>query len=124
MDEAEECDRVGIMDHARLIALDTPAALKSELGGDVVRLRTEDNELAVAWLLAHERLEPVIENGFVRFEVENASDFVPALLTRIPVAVGSLDIAKPTLNDVFLRLTGHAIRDESAESKERLRSVL
>jgi ABC-2 type transport system ATP-binding protein len=124
MDEADKCDRVGIMDHAQLIALDTPAALKAELGGDVVRLRTADNERAVAWIRGEEGLAPVIEEEQIRFETANAGEYVPDLLARIPIPVRSLEITKPTLNDVFLRLTGRAIREEAAESKERLRTAL
>jgi ABC-2 type transport system ATP-binding protein len=124
MDEADQCDRIGIMDHARLIALDTPAALKAGIGGDVVRLRTADDEAAATWLRREEGLTPVLEDGLLRVEVAAADEFVPALLARLPVAVRSVDMAKPTLNDVFLRLTGRAIREESADSKEHLRAAL
>ena len=124
MDEADQCDRIGIIDHARLIALDTPTALKAAIGGDVVRLRTADNPAAANWLRATEGLSPTLEDGLLRVEVTAAAEFVPSLLTRIPVTVQSLDIAKPTLNDVFLRLTGRAIREESADSKENLRAAL
>jgi ABC-2 type transport system ATP-binding protein len=124
MDEADQCDRIGIIDHARLIALDTPTALKSAIGGDVVRLRTVDNPAAADWLRLNEGLTPAIEDGLLRIEVVAAAEFVPSLLARLPVTVLSLDIAKPTLNDVFLRLTGRAIREESADSKEHLRAAL
>jgi ABC-2 type transport system ATP-binding protein len=124
MDEADHCDRIGIMDHAQLIALDTPAALKAQLGGDTVRLRTADNDRAALWLRDEERLGPTIDDGQVRIEVADASAYVPGLLSRIPVPVSAVEIAKPTLNDVFLRLTGRAIREEGIDSKERLRTSL
>lgn len=124
MDEAENCDRIGIMDHARLIALDTPAALKSSLGGDVVRLRTADNSAAAECLRQEYRLAPVEEEGLLRFEVEQGDTFVPDLLRRFPIAVQSVDITRPTLNDVFLQLTGRAIREEQASSQDRLRTVM
>lgn len=124
MDEADQCDRIGIIDHARLIALDTPAALKAAIGGDVVRLRTADDHAAVAWLSREEGLTPERENGHLRVEVAAADEFVPSLLARLPVTVRSIDIAKPTLNDVFLRLTGRAIREESADSRENLKAAL
>ncbi len=123
MDEAENCDRIGIMDHARLIALDTPAALKAGMGGDVVRLRTTDNVAAAALLRDEYGRTPIEEDGALRFEVDRADQFVPALLHRFPVAVQSIDIARPTLNDVFLRLTGRAIREEGA-GNERLRAAM
>jgi ABC-2 type transport system ATP-binding protein len=124
MDEAEHCDRIGIMDHARLIALDTPAALKAAMGGDVVRLRTADNGAAAAFVRQHYTATTSDEDGLVRFEVERADQVVPDLLRRVPVAVQSVDIARPTLNDVFLHLTGRAIREESAGENERLRTAL
>jgi ABC-2 type transport system ATP-binding protein len=124
MDEADQCDRIGIIDHARLIALDTPAALKAAIGGDMVRLRTVDDQAAASWLSQEEGLTPVQENGHLRVEVTAADEFVPYLLARLPVTVRSIDIAKPTLNDVFLRLTGRAIREESADGTENLKAAL
>ena len=87
MDEADQCDRIGIIDHARLIALDTPTVLKAAIGGDVVRLRTVDNPAAADWLREHDGLSPSIEDGRIRIEVAAAAEFVPALLTRLPVTV-------------------------------------
>ncbi|MGN6030192.1 MAG: ATP-binding cassette domain-containing protein [Thermomicrobiales bacterium] len=123
MDEAENCDRIGIMDHARLIALDTPSALKAGMGGDVVRLRTADNTTAAALLRDEYGRAPSEEGGALRFEVDHADQFVPTVLRGFPVAVQSVDIARPTLNDVFLRLTGRAIREEGA-GNERLRAAI
>jgi ABC-2 type transport system ATP-binding protein len=124
MDEAENCDRIGIMDHARLIALDTPLALKAAMGGDVVRLRTADNGAAARLLAQEFGVAARDEEGTLRFEVEHADTFVPRLLRHAPLDVQTVAIAQPTLNDVFLQLTGRAIRDEGADSNERLRSAM
>jgi ABC-2 type transport system ATP-binding protein len=124
MEEADQCDRILIMDHARMIALDSPASLKAGMGGDVVRLRTADDDAAVAWIAKVDGLQPVTEEGGVRVEVVAADEYVPSLLTRLPVSVRSIEIAKPTLNDIFLRLTGRAIREEGADSREDLRNAL
>ncbi len=124
MDEAENCDRIAIMDHAHMIALDTPAALKAGVGGDVVRLKTAHNDDARAFLIAHYALEPTIEDGVLRFEVADGGAFVPQLLRELPTAVQSVDIARPTLNDVFLGMTGRVIREEGAEGNARLRDSL
>lgn len=124
MDEAENCDRIGIMDHARLIALDTPAALKAGLGGDVVCLRTADNGAAAEYLRQAHRLAPVEEDGLLRFEVGHGDTFVPELLHKLPIAVKSVDMMRPTLNGVFLQLTGRAIREEQASDQDRLRTAL
>ena len=116
MDEAENCDRIGIMDHARLIALDTPRRAQ---GGDGRRCRPPAHggqrgggTAARATSIGVTARE---EEGMLRFEVEHADTFVPRFLRNAPIDVQSVDIARPTLNDVFLRLTGRAIRDEGAD---------
>ena len=124
MDEAENCDRIAIIDHAQVIALDTPAALKAGVGGDVVRLKTADNDRATEFLRAEYGVSPTAEGEMLRFEIAEGNAFVPRLLTSFPVAVQSVDIARPTLNDVFLNLTGRRIREEGADGAEKLRSAL
>ncbi len=123
LDEAEHCDRIGIIDHARLIALDTPAALKAGSGGDVVRLRTADNAAAAAFARQFGGMGVNEEDGMLRLTMIHADQVVPDLLRRIPTPVSTIDITRPTLNDVFLQLTGRSIREEGA-GNERLRSQL
>ena len=126
MDEAEHCDRIGIIDHAKMIALDTPQELKAMIGGDVVRLGVAETDVAAArdFLQQGYQLSATAEGNVLRFEVDHADRFVPELLQAMPMPVSSLEIAKPTLNDVFLQLTGRAIREEGAGGNERLRSQL
>jgi ABC-2 type transport system ATP-binding protein len=124
MDEAEHCDRIGVIDHARLIALDTPNELKASIGGDVVRLSTTDNRATLAFLQQTYDIAAVAEGDILRFEVRHADRFVPELLRAMPIPVVSVEIAKPTLNDVFLHLTGRAIRDEAAAGNDQLRAAL
>jgi ABC-2 type transport system ATP-binding protein len=126
MDEAENCDRIGIIDHARLIALDTPQQLKATIGGDVVRLGVSESDMAAAreFLQQGYQIAATAEGNVLRFEVDHADRFVPELLQAMPMPVSSLQIAKPTLNDVFLQLTGRAIREEGAGSTDRLRAQL
>ena len=126
MDEAEHCDRIGIIDHARLIALDTPQQLKATIGGDVVRLGVSEADVAAArdFLQQGYQITATADGHVLRFEVDHADRFVPELLQAMPMPVSSLEIAKPTLNDVFLQLTGRAIRDEGAGGNERLRAQL
>ena len=124
LEEAEHCDRIGIIDHARLIALDTPAALKAGIGGDTIRLTTADNDQAERVLRERFNLVPVRDGASIRVEVSAGERMVPALLRDFPVAVQAIEVSKPTLNDVFLRLTGRAIRDESAATTDKLRAAL
>ncbi len=124
MDEAENCDRIAIMDHAKIIALDTPAALKAQMGGDIVRMRTADNAAARDLLQREYGIAAREEGEALRFEVEHGDRFVPRFLRNAPVDVQAVEIARPTLNDVFLHLTGRAIRDEGADANARLREVM
>jgi ABC-2 type transport system ATP-binding protein len=69
-------------------------------------------------------LTPQLIDGGIRVEVEHGETFVPQLLRTLPVAVQSVQIDNPTLNDVFLRLTGRTIRDDAADNLDRLRSAM
>ncbi len=112
MEEAEHCDRIAVIDHGRIIALDTPARLKGMVQGDVVHLVTENNEAAGREI---ERLFGVTarqENGGLVIEVERGEEFIPRLIHGLPVKAASVSLQKPTLNDVFLKLTGRTIREE------------
>lgn len=121
MDEAERCDRIAIIDRGKIVALDTPDRLKALVGGDVVRLQTQDNERAAEALRSGFGLEPVVEDGLLRLEVPRGETFVPQLLGGLPMAVHSISVQRPTLDDVFLKLTGHAIRDEEASVRDELK---
>jgi len=109
------CDRLAIIDHGKAIALDTPENLKSGLGRDIVTLRTtpaiEAPEQLFAGLdmQAYTRLQP----DDLRLEVQDAEAIVGELVTRITAAhrLESIRIARPSLDDVFLHHTGHALRD-------------
>lgn len=124
MAEAEHCDRIAIMDRGRVVALDSPARLKQRVGGDRIRLATDDDDAAAARLAGHFGLAPERENGAVTVRVPNASDLVPRLIRELPVAVRSVTVHEPTLEDVFVQVTGRAIREEEAGSRERLEARL
>ncbi len=123
MDEAEACDRVAIMDYGKIIALDTPEHLKATLGGDVVSVSGADNEALAREVRESFEVEPHIENEAVEFNVERGGDFVPVLLTRLTNPVQSVGIRVPTLEDVFVSLTGHQIRDSSFSEQDKFRSM-
>jgi len=112
MEEAENCDRIAIMDHGRIIAMDTPARLKEMVHGDVITLVTSDNEQARQEIQKTFGLEARVENGTLSLEAEKGDELIPKLIHGLSVATLSVGLKKPTLNDVFLRLTGRTIRDE------------
>ncbi len=122
MDEAENCDRIAIIDHGRIIALDTPRALKERVGGDVIRLATADDPAAARELASRYQFAVTAEPGGLRFEVRDGPAFVPGLVRELAVPVRSVSIHPPTLEDVFLKLTGREIRDESASDRDQLKT--
>ncbi|HWR72687.1 MAG TPA: ATP-binding cassette domain-containing protein [Nitrospirota bacterium] len=116
MEEAEHCGRIAIVDHGKIIALDTPARLKDMVHGDIVRIVTVDNERAVREIETAFNATVREENGGLSLEVERGEEFVPKLIRALTVKTLSVSIQKPTLNDVFLRLTGRTIRDEALQN--------
>jgi ABC-2 type transport system ATP-binding protein len=125
MEEAENCDRIAIMDHGRIIALDTPAKLKETVQGDIITLFTSDNHRAVLEIERTFGVKTWTENGGLCIEAEKGDEFIPKLLNTLTVETRSVGLKKPTLNDVFLRLTGRTIRDEGVlNDKETTREFV
>ncbi len=124
MDEAENCDRIAIIDQGQIIALDTPDKLKDTLGGDLVTLKAQDTEAAVLELRERYKLSPEIQNGMVTFCVPHGEAFLPDFVRGFHSRLLSVGVRRPTLDDVFLKLTGHAIRDQEADSRERMRVMM
>jgi len=122
MDEAENCDRIAIIDHGRIVAIDTPKRLKAQVQGDLVQLATEDDRTAAEEIRSRHGVDPKPDGTGLRFEVEDGAAFVPGLIRDLSVPVRSVSVRPPTLEDVFLKLTGREIRDEDASEKDRLRS--
>ena len=116
MEEAENCDRIAIMDHGKIIALDTPANLKGTVHGDIIHLVTADNQLAQVEIRRTFNIVAREENGGLSLEAEKGEEFIPKLIHVLPVQTLSVSLKKPTLNDVFLRLTGRTIRDEALQN--------
>ena len=121
MDEAEYCDRIAIMDNGKIIALDTPANLKKTIGGDVITLKTDNNNQAIEEIKEKFNLEAKTKDGELMITKEGGEEFIPKLFSQLVVKVLSINIRKPTLNDVFLKLTGHEIRDEEASVQDKAR---
>ncbi len=121
MDEAEYCHRIAIMDHGKLVAVDTPEALKASVGQDRVELQTEDNARAIGQLVERFGIEARLSEGAVAFHVAKGEEFVPRLFAGLGVPIRSVRVARPTLDDVFMTYTGRTIRDAEATGSERMR---
>jgi ABC-2 type transport system ATP-binding protein len=125
MDEAEFCDRIAIMDRGELVVLDTPEALKASVGADRVVLGTADNDAALTALRERFGVDASIAEGAVTFHVEAGEAFVPRLFAELGVAITSVSVSRPTLDDVFMQHTGSTIRDaETAGAGDRNRATL
>jgi ABC-2 type transport system ATP-binding protein len=125
MDEAEMCDRIAIMDRGEIVALDTPEALKAEVGADRVRISTEDDEAAIAALAERFDLEGRMSEGAVTFFVPAGEEFVPRLFAELGLAIRSVSVSRPTLDDVFMSHTGTSIRDaEESAATHRNRIMM
>nr|WP_176764749.1 ATP-binding cassette domain-containing protein [Natribacillus halophilus] len=112
LDEAEISDRIAIMDHGDIIAIDTPRNLKQQLGGDIVEIKTTDNEAAMKEIESDfDVVDLSLQDGFINCKVENSDAFVSSFIKTLQTPLTGLDIRKPTLNDVFLSFTGREIRD-------------
>jgi ABC-2 type transport system ATP-binding protein len=111
MDEAEFCDRIAIMDRGEIVVLDTPEALKAGVGADRVMLGTADDDAALAALEERFGIAATVAEGAVTFHVEDGEAFVPRLFAELGVAITSVAVSRPTLDDVFMRYTGTTIRD-------------
>jgi ABC-2 type transport system ATP-binding protein len=125
MDEAEFCDRIAIMDQGVIVALDTPEALKAQVGADRVTIHTEDDDAAVAALARNLAVEAQIAEGAVTFYVPSGEQFVPRLFAELGVPIRSVNVSRPTLDDVFMAHTGSTIRDaEESGGAARNRMIL
>jgi ABC-2 type transport system ATP-binding protein len=111
MEEAEHCDRIGIINHGEIVALGTPEELKAGVGKDRVQLQTDDNDAAISALRAGFGLEAAIHEGAVTVAVPDGAGFVPRLFGGLGVPIRSVTVTRPTLDDVFLAHTGSTIRD-------------
>ncbi len=123
MDEAENCDRIAIIDYGQTVALDTLDALKDGVGGDVISIKTEDNQEAVRLLEGQYKFKPRIENGIISFTVSHGEEFLPKFVSGFPLQLLSIGLRRPTLEDVFLKLTGRNIREQEVDSMEQMKNM-
>jgi ABC-2 type transport system ATP-binding protein len=121
MDEAEYCDRIAVIDHGQIVALDTPDKLKAMVGGDIVTVRTSDNQRAAEEIAQRWHIQAAPHGQELRMEVERGDEFVPDLVRGITPRVETIGVNRPTLDDVFMKLTGRAIREQEGGSLDMMR---
>ncbi len=123
MDEAEYCGRIAIIDKGQIVALGTPSELKSKVGGDVITVTLADPRAAAAEIAQRFQLTPLMDDGSLRLEVQDGAAFLPRLVRELTVPIDTVSLRRPSLDDVFLKLTGHAIREEAGSNIDRMRMM-
>lgn len=124
MEEAEVCDRIAIIDNGKIIDMDTPDELKKTVGGDVVSITTTDN------IYVRKEIETLFKMNVSEKENElymtcsRGDTCIPELIRTLGERVLSVRIQRPTLNDVFLKLTGKTIREEEASGNDSVRESI
>jgi ABC-2 type transport system ATP-binding protein len=118
MDEADKlCDRIAIMDYGKIIALDTSSKLKDTLAGDVIMVKSNNNDALSALVVRELGLEKVqVANGTLEITVRNGKSLLPRVMelaTQNKIFVESIVLREPNLEDVFLHYTGRRIREEA-----------
>ena len=126
MEEADYlCDRVAIIDHGKIIALNNPNNLKNAIGEDVISLQVSDGGKFLEILTKIEFIKRIkLHDDFLFLSVENGEIMIPRILHLAHeegVFVHSVSLRKPTLEDVFLHFTGKTIREQEASVKEQIR---
>jgi ABC-2 type transport system ATP-binding protein len=128
MEEAERCDRLAILNEGKLVALGTPAELKHEIGGDVIVLEAKDAGSLGSNIRERFAIEVQVVDGQVRIERRNGHRFVTDLVEGFPGEINAVSIAKPSLEDVFIRRTGHRFwneqdREHNGDTQARRKST-
>ncbi len=117
MEEAEKCDRVAVFDRGRLIACDSPAILKSTLGGEVITVRAKNADHFAEAVRRRLSVGATVADGVVYIDSDKGHEFVSTLVSMFRDEIESVTVGRPTLDDVFLHLTGHRLWD-GAPGKE------
>jgi ABC-2 type transport system ATP-binding protein len=126
MEEADYlCDRVAIMDHGKIVALDTPEKLKHSLGGDVVCLEVKDGARLEKTFKRMKWVKSVKKrNGSICLTMEHGEKRIPEIIVtaqKAGIKVSSVNLHEPSLEDVFIHYTGKSIRDQEGEGNDRMR---
>ncbi len=120
MDEADRCDRLAIVSRGKLLACDAPQALKARYtGGEIVKIKSSRLDDVRAALKDVFSIEAQIVDDSLRFERPDAASFIASLFERLPGhLIEEISVARPSLQDVFVRLTGHKFLSHSDQAHE------
>jgi ABC-2 type transport system ATP-binding protein len=121
MDEAERCDRIAIIDRGKIVAIDTPSALKASIGSDVVTIETADDTLALEQVANGLAIDGELTKDGLRLRVPDGEGFVPQLFEHLSLGIRNVNVRRPSLDDVFMEYTGRDIRDAEAGANDQFK---
>lgn len=117
MDEGDRCDRVAILDQGKIVALGTPAALKAEIGGDVITIETDDASGLRDEITKKFGVTPQAFGAQLRLERASGHAFIPQLVEAFPGRLRTVSLSRPSLEDAFLHHAGRRFSDSDEASK-------
>lgn len=115
MDEVELAERTAVIDEGEIIALDTIDSLKDQLGGDLIFLKTVDNDKSLTTLEEKFDLKVEMVDSKIKLTVDKGEEWIPRLTRMIDEEIKSINLHEPTMDDVFLHLTGKEIREKGPD---------
>lgn len=114
LDEAERCDRLGILHQGKLVAVGSPAELKAKVGGDVVVIHSHAAEMLRAKIRERYGCDPLLVDGNLRIEMTQGHEFARDVVDTFGDAIETVSFGRPTLEDVFIHLTGRRLWSEES----------
>ncbi len=100
-----------------------PEQLKGQVGGDIITMKTGNDRQALAELKDRFQLDARLDGTGLVFEVKDGGGFIPRLLASFQTKVLNISLRRPTLDDVFIKLTGREIRDEMIDGQETMKNL-
>jgi ABC-2 type transport system ATP-binding protein len=114
MEEAERCDRIAILHQGKLVSAGSPSELKEQVGGDVVVVQAQQPEALRGKIRERFGCDAVLVDGTLRIERPRGHEFVREVVDAFPADITLVTYGKPTLEDVFIHLTGHRFWGDGA----------
>jgi ABC-2 type transport system ATP-binding protein len=128
MEEADYlCDRIAIIDHGKIIALDTPEMMKNEMGGDILKLETIEPEILFKILTFDWIKQKKLFDGHLNVTVEDGGSSIPNILdiaSKAGIKIDSVQMIRPSLEDVFIYYTGRTIREQEADTADQMKKMM
>jgi ABC-2 type transport system ATP-binding protein len=115
VDEADRADRVLILNRGVVVAMGTPDSLKDQIGGDIITFTSKEPEKLREELALRFNVKPAVLNGKVRIEKANGHALISQSVEALSALIDSVNLSKPTLEDVFIARTGHRFWGQDSE---------